>query len=356
MVRLAELLERLATVAGQFGKLAPAKQDYHGEDHPVPVPENVGNHSEASPAYGLFVILPTASPTVPGYWSWPVLECVINVSEGRDAAKVAAMAAACGQCLLDVHSDPDHNRSVLTVAGRGAEVQTAARRLAGKAVELIDLRAHGGVHPRTGALDVVPWVALEGWPLVDATSAAGRRVARLARDSFARWAAAELGLPIFLYGPERSLPELRRSAWRTLAPDLGPARAHPTAGAAAVGYRPLMVAYNLWLAEGELATARAIAARIRSPQVRALGFAVGGGAQVSCNLLAPLVAGPAWAWDEVSRWAAVVRAELVGLVPEMVLRSVPEQRWGQLDLAPERTIEHRLAEAGLQGLGGDPPK
>jgi hypothetical protein len=107
-----------------------------------------------------------------------------------------------------------------------------------------------------------------------------------------------------------------------------------------------MVAYNLWLRGGTLARARAIAAAIRSAEVRALGFAVGGRLQVSCNLVAPLAVGPAAVRDQVGRLAEVERAELVGLVPESVLRAVPEQRWAELDLAPERTIEYRLSHAG----------
>jgi glutamate formiminotransferase len=281
-----------------------------------------------------------------------VLECVVNISEGRDGAKLAALARACGPYLLDVHSDAAHNRSVFTVAGEAGGAQLAARGLATKAVELLDLGGHDGVHPRIGVVDVVPWVALEGWPLVDAASAEGREMARRARDSFARWASAELELPVFFYGEERSLPELRRGAWGAFGPDLGPAAPHPTAGATAVGCRPLLVAYNLWLGNAELATARSIAAGLRSPQVRALGFAVNGGVQVSCNLLAPLVAGPAWAWDEVSRLATVTRAELVGLVPQAVLQSVPQRRWAQLDLAPERTIEHHLTARAQSGPGG----
>ena len=178
---------------------------------------------------------------------------------------------------------------------------------------------------------------------------AGHQRAQLARDRFAAWAAAELRLPVFLYGPDRTLPQVRKEAWDGLAPDYGPGAPHPTAGAVAVGCRPVLVAYNLWLTGADLAQARAIAARIRSPEVRALGFAVDGQVQVSCNLIAPLVVGPAQVWDQVSRLGVIGRAELVGMMPETVLRSVPEARWAQLDLAWDKTIESRLRSPRPEG-------
>jgi glutamate formiminotransferase len=246
--------------------------------------------------------------------------------------------------LLDIDADRDHHRAVLTLAGDDDVVQAAVRELARRAVALLDLRGHTGVHPRFGVLDVVPWVPLEGWPVRDAAAGtpADKR-ARQARDDFASWASAELGLPVFLYGPERSLPEVRKKAWRTLIPDAGPHAPHPTAGAVAVGCRPLMVAYNLWLRGADLARAKSVAAGIRSPAVRALGFALDGRVQVSCNLVRPFSFGPATVRDLVGQLADVERCELVGLVPERVLRSIPEPRWAELDLAPDRTIEHRLA-------------
>ncbi|HKH05810.1 MAG TPA: hypothetical protein VKA65_11645 [Acidimicrobiales bacterium] len=258
-----------------------------------------------------------------------VLECVVNVSEGRRPEVVAALAGAAGDDLLDVHTDPDHNRSVLTLVG-----EDAPRAVARAAVERLDLREHDGVHPRLGVVDVVPFVPLDDRTMADA---------RTARDNFAAWLAGELGVPSFAYGPERTLPEVRRRAFRDLAPDAGPPVPHPTAGAAAVGCRPVLVAWNVWLTEPDVALARRVAAAVRGPHLRALGLPVAGGAQVSMNLLSPDVVGPAEAWDRVAALAPVDRAELVGLVPGSVLARIDPARWGRLDLAEERTIDHRLA-------------
>ncbi|HEX2048295.1 MAG TPA: hypothetical protein VHF27_11050 [Acidimicrobiales bacterium] len=257
-----------------------------------------------------------------------VLACVVNVSEGRDRSVVDAIAFAGGECVLDVHADPHHNRAVLTLAGAG--VEDAARAVTTEGVRRIDLRLHVGVHPRLGAVDVVPFVPLSGSSLEDAVAA---------RDRFAGWAGEELGVPCFLYGPERTLPDVRRHAFTGLAPDTGGPVAHPTAGAICAGARPVLVAYNVWLAEGVgVADARRIAREIRGPALRALGLDVGGRAQVSMNLVEPFRTGPAEAYDAVAARAPVERAELVGLVPAAVLEAVPEDRWAELDLGADRTL------------------
>jgi glutamate formiminotransferase len=173
------------------------------------------------------------------------------------------------------------------------------------AVAALDLRRHQGVHPRFGVVDVVPFVPLAGSTLVDAVGA---------RDRFLDWMAAEMGVPGFAYGPERTLPEVRRLAFAELPPDRGPSRPHPTAGATAVGARPMLVAWNVWLAEPDLAGAQRIAREIRGPRLRAL-----------------------------AERAAVAGAELVGLVPRSVLERTDPARWAELDLAEGKTIESRLA-------------
>jgi glutamate formiminotransferase len=258
----------------------------------------------------------------------------VNVSEGRREPTIAAIAGAADRCLLDVHRDPHHNRSVLTLAGDG-DLEEAVRAMAAEAVHRIDLRGHVGAHPRLGAVDVVPFVPLTGATMAEAVAA---------RDRFAAWVADELDLPCFLYGPERSLPEVRRQAFAGIEPDAGPPVPHPTAGAVCAGARPVLVAYNVWLGgEADPGRARAVAVAVRGPAVRALGLDVGGHAQVSMNLVEPLAFGPDRAYDEVAARAPVARAELVGLLPEAVLDAVPRGRWAQLDLDPSRTIEGRLA-------------
>jgi glutamate formiminotransferase len=258
-----------------------------------------------------------------------VLACVVNVSEGRSTAVLDALRTAAGADLLDVHVDPFHHRAVLTLVG-----EDAPRAVAAEAVRRIDLRRHTGAHPRLGAVDVVPFVPLADASLADATAA---------RDRFSAWVAAELRVPAFRYGEDGStLPELRRSARRRRPDDGGPLP-HPTAGAVAVGARDVLVAYNVVLAEADLAHARAVASALRSPGVRALGIRVGDEVQVSMNLVHPADAGPAAAYDAVAARAPVRRAELVGLVPDAVLRAVDPARWSELDLAEDRTIEARLA-------------
>jgi glutamate formiminotransferase len=287
------------------------------------------------------------------------VECVINVSEGRSRSVVDALRTAAGATVLDVHSDPQHNRSVLTLGGALDAVQEAARSVVTVAVDRIDLRTHYGIHPRFGAADVVPFVSL------DRTGSAGATWRRVigARDSFAEWAGTRLALPCFLYGPERSLPDVRRTAFTSLLPEFGPHVAHPTAGATAVGARPVLVAYNVWISgppdREPLAVARAIAGALRSPTVRTLGLPVDAGAQVSCNLLDPVSTPMTAVYDAVVTRAvasgcSVDRAELVGLLPEAALRAVPARRWTELDIGEERTIEFRL-EAAARLLAGQLP-
>ncbi|HSZ36199.1 MAG TPA: hypothetical protein VK773_03825 [Acidimicrobiales bacterium] len=277
------------------------------------------------------------------------LECVVNVSEGRDEALLAALSASAGPALLDLHRDPHHHRAVLTLAGAPDDVATAARSLATATVSLLDLRTHEGVHPRLGVLDVVPFVPYEpGGPApTDLTTAVAHR------DDFAQWLTDELGVPSFLYGPlpggrTRSLPDIRRRAFAPdagLTPDFGPTRPDPRTGATAVGARRVLVAYNVWVSSLEVA--RLIAPQVRGPNVRALALAVGDLAQVSCNLLEPEAFGPAHVYDAVTALAAeaggaVEGAELVGLLPEVVLAAVPAARRSELGLSAEATVESRL--------------
>lgn len=257
-----------------------------------------------------------------------MLACVVNVSEGRSTAVLDALRAAAGPDLLDVHVDPFHHRAVLTLVG-----EDAPRAVAAEAVGRIDLRRHAGAHPRLGAVDVVPFVPLAGSSLADATAA---------RDRFSAWAAGALRVPAFRYGGDGpTLPEIRRGA-RHRRPDDGGPRPHPTAGAVAVGARDVLVAYNVVLAEADLDRARAVASAVRGPAIRALGLRVGDDVQVSMNLVRPAEVGPAAAYDAVRAHVPLRRAELVGLLPDAVLRAVDPDRWDELDLAEDRTIEARL--------------
>lgn len=266
-----------------------------------------------------------------------MLECVINVSEGRDADLVSRIAASIpdspARQLLDIHSDADHNRSVFTLVG-----VDAPRALTRRCVELLDISDHDGVHPRLGVVDVVPFVALGDSPEHDAL---------VARNNFASWAADELHLPVFLYGPERTLPDVRRDAWTMLSPDHGPNVPHPTAGAVCVGVRPVLIAYNVLLASSDLTLAKGIATRVRRPGLRTLAFSVGGAAQVSMNLVDADKISVSAAYDAVVAEAAAVgirvaKAELVGLLTERHLSMNDPDRWAQLDIGPDRTIESRL--------------
>ena len=226
-----------------------------------------------------------------------MLVAVPNVSEGRDPGSIEEIGSAyCGSAtLLDVHSDADHHRSVFTLAA--AQEQLVDSLVAGtaRAVELVDLREHDGVHPRVGAVDVVPLVPLVPEDLAQASAAALAVAARLG---------AELGLPVFLYGEvgggrrpaffrTGGLDELtRRVEAGELLPDAGPHRLDPRTGATLVGARPPLVAYNVELATDDVEVAREIAATVREtgggmPGVQAIGLYLprSGRAQVSMNVL-----------------------------------------------------------------------
>lgn len=274
----------------------------------------------------------------------PTAYSVPNVSEGRDAETIRALADACRRPrvhVLDVHSDPDHHRSVITLAGEPLALQEALVSLAGECVDRIDLRRHRGAHPRTGALDVAPIVAMTDDDIPFASEVAVGLAGRLAAD---------LNLPVFLYGavatdPERTRPrDFRRGGLEELerlladgeiVPDAGPPRLHPSAGAVLVGVRQPLIALNVWLPEGTLTEARTIAARVREtgggpPGVRALGLYLpeAGMAQVSMNIEDRKAAPPATVIALVRAEAGRLGietgdAELVGLIPGDALRGGP---------------------------------
>jgi len=309
----------------------------------------------------------------------------VNISEGRRQEVVAAVAAACGAALLDVHADPDHNRSVLTLAGPPEEVARAASSLARAAIGRIDLSTHVGVHPRLGAVDVVPFVPIDpdrGGPAGSAEPGRAAAEARAGSDlqlagevarAWGERVAAELAVPVFLYGAAdpaaSSLPDVRRRAFRDRQPDFGPGHPHSSAGAIAVGARPVLVAVNCELAAGsggleaDLAVARAVAREVRERDgglagVRALGFALEskGRAQVSMNLTDLAATGVEAACQAVRRAAAerggnVTAVELVGLLPAAELERCSGDFRAWSGLSPNQTIEYRFSARGVRPEG-----
>jgi glutamate formiminotransferase len=287
-----------------------------------------------------------------------LVESVPNFSEGRDAGIIQAIGAALGSSarVLDVHADPDHNRSVFTVVGEGEDLIEALVAGVGVAVERIDLRVHEGAHPRIGAADVVPIVPLRPEEFAEAD-----RVARLLG---ARLAA--LGLPVFLYAPpERGPAYYRRgglSALETrlaageLAPDFGQSTLHPTAGGVIVGARPPLIALNVNL-HGDLAVARAVARAVRErdgglPGVRALGLDLprAGAVQVSMNVEDWAAAPPHLvvarvAAEAEARGAEVLGSELVGLMPAGAAAAAAGAALRIDDFDPSRVLELRLAHS-----------
>ena len=267
------------------------------------------------------------------------LECVPNISEGRRRDVIDACVAAAstrGVRILDVSSDPDHNRTVLTLLGAGDDLVRAVTALAAAAIERIDVGAHSGVHPFLGALDVAPFVPLEARQMAAAVDAAKR-----AADAL-----AALDLPVFLYGeaalePGRAaLADHRRGGLTRLAermasgewpPDRGPRRPHSTGGVVCIGARPPLVAFNLLLDTDRLAGAKRIAVSLREsgggpPGVRALGFLLEsrGKAQVSVNLTdcdRTTLLDVVQLADELAAvdGVRVVETELIGLAPRRVL-------------------------------------
>jgi glutamate formiminotransferase len=320
----------------------------------------------------------------------PPLESVPNVSEGRRPAVfdrlVAALSGHRGATLLDASRDADHDRAVFTLAGDAAGLRAALLDLYRVALAEIDLRFHRGVHPRVGAVDVVPFVALGGTPKAAAVAAA--------RDLAAE-VAARFDLPVYLYEEAASAPHrralaaLRRGGSEGLAarlaaslaaagpsggaaanpaptppdwrPDFGPPRLHPTAGATAIGARPLLVAANALLDSSDLEVARGVARAVREsggglPAVRALGLLLPsrGLGQVSMNLVDVERTPPAAAFAAVVREAArrgarVLERELIGLVPEAALAGEGEEAERLREAWGGRTLEGRLAAVAPGG-------
>jgi glutamate formiminotransferase / 5-formyltetrahydrofolate cyclo-ligase len=291
----------------------------------------------------------------------PLFEAVPNFSEGRDATRISRITAAVGAVpgvrVLGLHSDPAHNRSVLTFAGEEETVLSCATGLAKACSAELDLATQSGEHPRMGVLDVLPFVPLEGATMEDAV-----RLAHRAGENLGL-----LGFPVFLYGSaataphRRGLPDIRRGGYEGVAsrlkdplwkPDYGPETLDPHKGAVAVGARPFLIAFNAYLNTDDVGIAREVARRVREsggglPAVRALGFSVGGKAQVSMNLTdferTPIpVALEAVRSAAADLGVSVESTELVGLAPlEAILQSA-RFYLGLRELEAYHVLETRL--------------
>jgi glutamate formiminotransferase len=293
---------------------------------------------------------------------------VPNFSEGRDPAKVVAIVAAIksvrGIAILDREMDADHNRCVITFAGPAGAVVEAAFRGVERAVALIDLREHKGVHPRIGACDVVPFVPVEGVTLEDCVRLANELAARL-------W--DRLHLPVYLYEaaarrPDRvNLENIRRGQFEGLRedvrtnpdrrPDFGEAELHPTAGATVVGARKFLIAYNINLNTSDIEIAKRIAKAIRFSSggfryVKSMGVPLASRnlAQVSMNLTdfeqTPIHRVFEAVRAEAARYgASIVGSEIVGLIPKRALEMTAEWYLQVENFQPGLVLENRLAEA-----------
>lgn len=292
-----------------------------------------------------------------------IVECVPNFSEGREKPKVDAILDAMkrdGVYLLDREMDPDHNRSVITLAGEREAIQEAVIRGVGKAAELIDLTRHQGAHPRLGAADVVPFIPIAGVSIEDCVA-----MARYVGEQI--WKRYQI--PVYLYeaaatSPERqNLENIRRGQFEGIReeigtnparrPDFGEARLHPTAGACVVGARKFLVAYNVFLNTPDVEIAKKIAKAVRFSGgglrfLKAAGFLVRGQAQVSMNLTDFEQTPIPRVWETVRREAArygvmPASSEIVGLIPKRALEQAAEWFLQVENFDSSLILENRLA-------------
>jgi glutamate formiminotransferase len=295
-----------------------------------------------------------------------MFECVPNLSEGRDQATIDAIAEAVrsvgGVHLLNVHSDPDHNRSVFTyVSESGEAIIEATLRLFEAALPRIDLRVHQGAHPRIGAVDVVPFVPLEGTSMEECVAVAERAAAEIAR---------RFEVPVYLYEHaakhdyRRELPVIRSGGFEGFSekiadsrwvPDFGPSRVHPTAGVTVVGARVPLIAFNMQLGTERIDVARACAHAVRGISgglrfVRALPIELKsrGLVQVSMNLLdyrrTPIHRAFSVVKEEAERHGVtVLSSEIVGLVPAEAMYQVAEWHLRVSGFRRDMVLEERIA-------------
>jgi glutamate formiminotransferase / 5-formyltetrahydrofolate cyclo-ligase len=294
-----------------------------------------------------------------------LIESVPNVSEGRNRDFVdelaTALRAVSGLLLLDHSADPSHNRSVYTLAGEPDAVREGILRMFERAIPRIDLRTHRGVHPRIGAVDVVPLIPLDGSTMPQCVE-----LSRLLAASIAE----RFDVPVFLYEESATRPErkrlehIRRGQAEGLArkmtlpewtPDFGPSSPHPTAGATIVGARMPLIAFNVNLDSQNVHVAREVAAAVREsggglPHVKALGLMLEhrGLAQVSMNLTDYTRTSIQAAFDELVRQAAargveVLESELIGLIPQAALAATTAQHLRLHNFRDDQVLETRIA-------------
>lgn len=312
---------------------------------------------------------PSCAPR-PVYNPAHVFETIPNVSDGRHADVLTAIAdgvrAVPGLLLLDQSADPSHNRAVFTMAGDAEAVFAALMHLFDVATRHIDLRTHTGVHPRVGAVDVVPIVPL-GDTTLEACIALSQRVAQTAAERFA--------LPIYLYEASAThawrtrLEQIRKGQFEGLhekmrqpewVPDYGPTSPHPTAGATVVGARRPLIAFNINLASHNVDAAKAIARQVREssgglPCVKALGLSLDhrGVAQVSMNLTDYTRTSVRTVFEAVTREARargeqVLESELIGLIPEAALADVSPEQLKLTGFSRSQILEVRIAECAAR--------
>lgn len=297
-----------------------------------------------------------------------IVECVMNISEGRDMAKLESVAdeirAIESAFLLHVCSDPDHHRAVFSFIGTPCSIGHAAFAATTKAVELIDLTQHVGVHPRIGAVDVVPFVPVQGVSMEQCVQIAHRVAEKMGR---------ELEIPVYLYGEAATRPafehlvRIRKGEFEKLGehigkdpsrkPDFGPTRVHPTAGGIAVGARQPLIAFNVYLESWDVDIARQIAASIRESGgglagVKALGFFIAhrNRAQVSMNVMnfrqTPLMKIFNRIRTEARRLGiGIGSSEIVGLVPQDALGKDAIRALKLEDFAPNQILENSIKRA-----------
>lgn len=298
-----------------------------------------------------------------------LIESVPNFSEGRRADVIQEIRSAAdiqGDAeVLDCHSDADHNRMVLTIAGEAEAVKEAVLAASGKAVELIDLRNHAGEHPRIGAVDVVPFIPLGEASMEECVALS---------NEFGKEFAERFSIPVYLYGESakrderRVLTNIRAGQFESLQdligkdnskdPDYGPRRIHPTAGATAVGARRILIAYNVDLATNDLVIAKRIAKEIRQsdgglPGVQALGLQLKkrGIVQVSTNLTLYKKTSISTVFEAISKYARelnvqVLDSEIVGMVPKDSLPS-NLNNLKLINFSTDKIIENRIAQFGM---------